>query len=370
MDQKFFKGIPFSEGINRILSEREIRKIMIVCDQACKKLNIAREIADSDLPQVWFSDFAPNPDYHSVKKGIRLFQNEKCDAVLAIGGGSAMDVAKCIKLYAAVRDDVNFLEQFPLENQIPVIAIPTTAGTGSEATRFAVIYYEGTKQSITHESVIPEYVFLNPELLKSLPDYQKKATSMDALCHAIESFWSINSTPKSREYSKEAIVKIQRSLDDYLEGSDAAAEEMLMAANIAGKAINITQTTAGHAMCYKLTSLFGVSHGHAAAVCVSELWPYMLEHVENCADPRGITYLKQMFHELGAIFGCSTPEDAAASFKSLLKKLALDTPKEVSDQQLALLVSSVNPIRLKNNPVGLTTEVLKQLYKNILCKNE
>lgn len=366
MKQTIFKKMSFSDGMSQILSEKDISKIMIVSDQSCKNLSIAQEISSNTLAQIWFSDFTPNPDYHSVEKGIKLFQREKCDAVLAVGGGSAMDVAKCIKLYAGTTENENFLKTVPEENKIPLIAIPTTAGTGSEATRFAVIYYKGNKQSITHESIIPEYVFLKPELLKSLPAYQKKATSMDALCHAIESFWSVNSTEESRIYSKEAIIRIRKSLDGYLDGKEAVAEEMLIAANIAGKAINITQTTAGHAMCYKLTSLFGMSHGHAAAVCVSELWPYMIEHVEDCVDPRGSIYLKQMFHELGAVFECGSPGDAAESFRMLVRRLALNTPKKISEQQSALLAASVNPVRLKNNPVHLTTETLRQLYENIL----
>lgn len=352
----------------KILSEKDIDRLMVVSDQACKRLAIAEELRTCTIEQIWFSDFAPNPDYSSVEKGIRIFQEKGCDAVLAIGGGSAMDVAKCIKLYAEWKGNENFLDQVPQENHIPIIAVPTTAGTGSEATQFAVIYYQGNKQSIAHESIIPEYVFFRPELLKSLPDYQKKATCMDAMCHAIESFWSVNSTEMSRDYSKDAIMRIRGALKDYLKGEESAAEGMLMAANTAGKAINITQTTAGHAMCYKLTSLYGISHGHAAALCVSELWTYMIEHMEDCVDPRGRDYLNQIWLELADAFGCNMPSDAAAEFKKLVEKLGLEAPELESEQQLELLSLSVNPTRLKNNPILLKTEALKQLYENILKK--
>ncbi len=93
-------------------------------------------------------------------------------------------------------------------NNIPLLAVPTTAGTGSEATRFAVIYYGGNKQSVTSESLIPDAVVLDPDTLITLPLHQKKATMMDALCHSIESFWSINSTDESKEFSRTAIREI------------------------------------------------------------------------------------------------------------------------------------------------------------------
>lgn len=108
---------------------------------------------------------------------------------------------------------------------------------------------------------------MDASVLKTLPDYQKKATMCDALCHAIESFWSVNSTDKSKEYSMAAIQNVMKHMDGYLANTDEGNAGMLLAANTAGKAINITQTTAGHAMCYKLTSMFSSAHGHAAILC-------------------------------------------------------------------------------------------------------
>lgn len=104
---------------------------------------------------------------------------------------------------------------------------------------------------------------------------------LDALCHSMESFWSVNSTEESKQYSREAIQLMMKYKNAYLANEAIGNTAMLKAANIAGKAINITQTTAGHAMCYKLTSLYGIAHGHAAALCNAALWPYMAQHMEN-----------------------------------------------------------------------------------------
>lgn len=234
------------------------RKVLLVCDSSIKFLKtLNRKLEEICIPIIRFSDFQPNPLYESVVKGVKVFRNQECDSIMVVGGGSAMDVAKCIKLYNNMDGDGadgHFLNQKIIPNRIPFFAMPTTAGTGSEATRYAVIYYKGEKQSITHESCIPSTVLLNPKVLETLPIYQKKSTMMDALCHAIESFWSVNSTEESKEYSKNAIKLIIDNIDSYLENKDNGNRNMLMAAHMAGKAIDITQTTAGHAMCYKLTS--------------------------------------------------------------------------------------------------------------------
>ena len=149
-----------------------------------------------------------------------------------------------------------FLEQDYRENGIPLMALPTTAGTGSESTRYAVIYHKGEKLSVTHGSLVPKYAFLEPSVLKSLPLYQKKCSMLDAQCQALESWWSVNATDQSISYAKQSITLVLEHLDGYLANESTGNAGMLLASNWAGRAINITQTTAPHAMSYKITSLF------------------------------------------------------------------------------------------------------------------
>ena len=127
-----------------------------------------------------------------------------------------MDVAKCIKLYSNMDENESYLKQRIVPNDIPFIAIPTTSGTGSEATRFAVIYYNGEKQSVADYSCIPQAVLIDPSTIRTLPEYYRKTAMLDALCHAIESFWSINSTEESLKYSADAIRVITEYKDAYL----------------------------------------------------------------------------------------------------------------------------------------------------------
>ena len=352
-------------------------KVFVVCDSSYPFLNIKSDVENMGTPHVLFSDFTPNPLYEQVCKGIELFQITRCDSILAVGGGSAIDVAKCIKL-AVLAKEGNAALIPPLVStrvecdgsKIPFIAIPTTAGTGSESTHNAVMYYEGAKQTVTNDGVLPDYAILEPLVLKTLPLYQKKCTMMDALCQGIESWWSVNSTEESYEYSRKTIELIMANWRKYIfENDDDAAANIMLAANYGGRAINITQTTAAHAMSYKITSLYKLPHGHAVAVCLPEIWEYMIGNMDKCIDKRGQVYLNGIFNNVANAMGTDNPTEAIGVFRTMMKEMELanptsDTSKRNSD--LDVLSTSVNPVRLKNNPIGLEALPIHNLYNCIV----
>ena len=354
------------------IKENGFRRFFMVCDSSIKYMKEfnthLEEIKGKEIEIIRFMDFQPNPVYESVVKGVKLFRDEKCDVIFAIGGGSAIDVAKCIKLYCNLDGEGEngaYLVQDIIPNSIPFLAMPTTAGTGSEATRYAVIYYDGKKQSVTSESFIPEMVLMDPSALKTLPLYQRKATMMDALCHAIESFWSVNGTDKSKEYSREAIKDILKYMNGYLRNTEEGNKGMLRAAHMAGKAIDITQTTAGHAMCYKITSLFKIAHGHAAILCDRILFPWMVKNTDKCIDPRGKGYLRRTLDEIGEAMGCGDAMGGARKLVAIFEKLGLEVP-EATTEQYEEMRTSVNPVRLKNHPIALDEQTIGKLYHEIL----
>lgn len=354
------------------IQENGCKKILMVCDGSIWYMDgfnkHLEEVEKTGVEMIGFRDFQPNPLYESVVKGVELFNDEKCDSIMAVGGGSAMDVAKCIKLYSNLLGDGAdgaWLKAEIIPNSIPFIAMPTTAGTGSEATRYAVIYYNDAKQSVTSESFIPSAVLMDPNTLKTLPLYQKKATMMDALCHAIESFWSVNSTEKSKEYSRAAIQAVLKHMDGYLANTEEGNAGMLKAAHTAGQAINITQTTAGHAMCYKITSLFHSAHGHAAILCDRVLFPWMAENTDKCTDPRGEEYLKATLDEIGRAMGCKDATEGAEKLRIIFDSLELEVPTATAEQY-EILKNSVNPVRLKNHPIALDVDTIDSLYHIIL----
>ena len=370
MKQIIYNGIEYlSEALEGS------KKVLLVTDSSFPFLNIKDEVEGIEVPFVKFSDFTPNPLYEQVCKGVDLFQITKCDSILAIGGGSAIDVAKCIKL-AVLAKEGNAALIPPLVStrvecdgsKIPFIAIPTTAGTGSESTHNAVMYYEGTKQTVTNDGVLPDYAILEPSVLKTLPLYQKKCTMMDALCQGIESWWSVNSTEESYEYSRKTIELIMANWRKYIfKNDDEAAEQIMLAANYGGRAINITQTTAAHAFSYKITSLYKLPHGHAVAVCLPEIWEYMIENMDKCIDNRGQDYLAGIFYKICETMGCKNTGQAISEFRLILKEMELPNPVS-SDKEMVLkiLSDSVNPIRLKNNPVVISYSSIKELYNKII----
>jgi alcohol dehydrogenase class IV len=191
---------------------------------------------------------------------------------------------------------------------------------------------------------------------------------MDALCQGIESWWSVNSTDESKGYAKIAVELITQYWRKYIFDNDAdAAANIMLAANYAGRAINISATTAAHAMSYKITSMYKLPHGHAVAVCLPEIWEYMTAHPEHCIDPRGKEYLTDIFNQISESLGTAGPKDSIVFVRQMMKEMDMENPVAVNrEQELGLLTESVNPVRLKNNPVELTRDVLFDLYNRIL----
>ena len=372
--QKIVNGV---ERLSEILKEIGCKRLFLVVDSSYPFLNIKDAIeALPVMEMVTFSNFTPNPLYEQVCEGVEMLKASQCEAILAVGGGSAIDVAKCIKL-AVLSNEGNAAiipplvsQRLPIEgNKIPFIAIPTTAGTGSESTHNAVMYYEGSKQTVTNDGILPDYALLDPTVLKTLPLYQKKCTMMDALCQGIESWWSVNSTDESKEYSKAAVELIMAKWRQYIfDNDDDAAKVIMLAANYGGRAINIAQTTAAHAMSYKITSLYNLPHGHAVALCLPEIWDYMIVHINNCIDIRGERYVRDVFENISLSIGAGSTEDAIRIIRNMMAEMGLGSPSFVNDveAELELLCKSVNPIRLKNNPICLDYNSIYSFYNHIL----
>lgn len=312
-----------------------------------------------------FSGYAPNPTYEQVLAGIEAYRAEGCDGLVSIGGGSATDVAKCIRLWAPLVGDGSNPHYAELPEQpvatVPHVAIPTTAGTGSESTHFAVVYVDGSKVSIAQETALPSAVILCPDLLAGLPDYQRKATFLDALCQAIESHWSARSSEESRSYSARAIPLLMENVDAYLAGDAQAATHVMRAANLAGKAINLTTTTAPHAMSYKLTSRYGIAHGHAVALCMAPCWQLLLARATAETQARLSEIDALVTGVKGADLG-----SGCTRFAALFESFALGSVAVENEAAYDELASSVNAQRLGNFPLALTHGELRELYVEAL----
>ena len=344
-----------------LLARLGVMKPLVVSGGGLARSSIAEEMAHRGMPLVHFDGFTPNPTAEQVAAGLAMYRANDCDGLLSIGGGSAMDVAKAIKALGGSDDAAPLLDRLtqPEPMMVPHVAMPTTAGTGSEATHFATIYIGGKKYSVAHEALLPEAVILDPSQLATLPQAERASTLMDALCHSIESYWSVRSSEESRAFSAQAIGLLTANAASYLAGDEAAAGAVLVASNFAGRAINLTTTTAAHAMCYQLTAFYGLRHGHAAAVCLPAAWERLLQASEiDGALAERLRGLAQL------LSGQSDPQAGLDAFLALRNQadLANDWLPE-GDGDLGLLAGSVNVQRLSNFPVALTEEDLAEMYR-------
>ena len=301
-----------------------------------------------------FSSFHPNPDLTDAKAGAEAFLRAECDGLISVGGGSSIDTAKAIKalLNAKNVDDV-IHGRLSFEAPCPHIAIPGTAGSGSEATQFAVVYVNGTKVSLSHAELKPDGVILDPSLLDSLPAYHRKSCALDALAQGIESYWSKGANDDSRVHAFLAVIGVLDNLKAYLEGDPHATDEMLDASFQSGKAIQISRTTAAHAMSYRLTKTMGIAHGHACMLTLPTLWETALEHDE----------MKETLRDLAAKMRLGDPQMVPKLLRGILYDLEMAIPPMPDDRTLDELADSVNTERLNNHPVRLSREEIREAYR-------
>jgi len=353
--QKVIRGRDSLKRLQEMTGKLGIRRPMIVGMEPLTGLLMKKNPWLLSSPV--YSDFHANPDLADTEKGAAVYLRENCDGLISVGGGSSIDTAKAIKarLNAACEDDI-IHSRLSGTAACPHIAVPGTAGTGSEATQIAVAYVNGIKVSLNHEMLKPDGVILDASLLDSLPLYHKKSCALDALAQGIESYWSRGANDDSRVHAYLAIIGVLDNLKNYLNGDPHAAEEMLDASYQSGKAIQITRTTAAHAMSYMLTKRMGLAHGHACMITLPTLWEMMQEKEEMQDTLRDISEKMR----LGDI------RMAPKLLKGILYDLEMDIPPVPDEETLDELAGSVNVERLNNHPVTMTKDEIKTAYRRAM----
>ncbi|MCL2683842.1 MAG: iron-containing alcohol dehydrogenase [Synergistaceae bacterium] len=237
----------------------------------------------SGLVTVAFCEAVPNPTVEIVERGLEKFQEAGCDLIVAVGGGSAIDTAKGIGLLATNGGKIRDYEgtDKTLHAMTPLIAISTTAGTGSEVTRFAVITDERdhSKFTIVDWHMTPNVSVNDPELMLSMPPQLTAATGMDALTHAIEAYVSKNATPITDAKAYKAIELVARNLHTAVkEGSNIEAREnMCYASFLAGTAFNNAGLGLTHAMAHPLGGMYNLPHGLCNAILLPHVAKFNID---------------------------------------------------------------------------------------------
>lgn len=320
-----------------------------------------------------FSHFDENPKLSDVLRAIDARRRAPFDAVVAVGGGSAIDIAKLANLLAVQEHDpIQMIrgEATPSRRGLPLISVPTTAGSGSEATHFAVVYVDGDKHSVAHPYALPDVAIVDPTLTFSLPPALTAVTGLDAFAQAVESYWCVHSTPESREDARMAIQLVLEHLARAVRSPTAESRAgMSRAAYLAGRAINVTKTTAPHAVSYPMTAFFGVPHGHAVALTLGEFLVYNSQVTEtDVIDPRGAEYVRRTVGELVTMLGCRDAAEARDAIVRLLRDVGVETRLGaigVWQHDWDLIVGHVNADRIRNNPRAVTRESIRTLLQAI-----
>lgn len=372
MEQIVFRKNQLKD-LQSLISGYDTKKVFLVRDNLSYSISGAEsfihQLLKRNIP-VAFYNFDPNPEINDLKKGIDLFKSANYDIIIAIGGGSVLDMAKLISVFAYQKgavDDI-IMGKLPVENlKTPLLAIPTTAGTGAEATEFSVLYIDKKKYSISNSNIRPDYVYLSSEFSLSTSPYLTACTGLDAFCQAIESVWSVKCNNESEEYALQSIEIIWNNLQKAVQDNDKKAKEQMQEASfLSGEAINITTTTAPHALSYAFTSYYNIPHGHAVALSL----PYFLDFNyslldNNCTDPRGPENVKERIDKVLKIMNLNineAPVILTQYFKTM--NIEMNIQALINNFNPDIIIDNINTERISNNPRKVTKEDLKLfLYK-------
>lgn len=302
--------------LSTVFQKENIRRVLIVTDAGIVRSGIAAQLEavldEDDISYAVYDQTRPNPTVVNVEQALSLYRRYRCQALIAIGGGSSMDCAKAVGARLArpgtplgkLKGTLRILRPLPT-----LIAIPTTAGTGSETTLAAVI----TDTQAQHKYVmndfvlIPKYAVLDARLTLSLPPHLTATTGMDALTHAVEAYIGRSTTRQTRQEALEAARLVFANVERaYRNGKDyEARSNMLTAAYRAGIAFSRSYVGYVHAVAHSLGGQYNIPHGLANAV----LLPYVLENYGSC--------IHRKLHDLAVAAGVASPqeEDAGAAVK-------------------------------------------------------
>ena len=363
-----------------VLKKKKCETVLIITDSGIHRLGLTtrleKALTDSGISYILYDKTVANPTTDNVAEALWLYQNKGCQAIIGFGGGSSMDCAKAVgarvakphQSLAKMKGILKVHKKLPL-----LIAVPTTAGTGSETTLAAVIVDSATrhKYAINDFPLIPRYAVLDPKVTLSLPPFITATTGMDALTHAVEAYIGNSTTPGTRKNALDAVKLIFENLETaYADGANKEARRnMLRASYFAGCAFTKSYVGYVHAVAHSLGGQYNVPHGLANAV----LLPYVLE-----------AYGKTIHKKLAALAvaaGVATKEtptdEAAKSFIQAVKDMKArfgigNTIPEIKEEDIPKLShyadKEANP--LYPVPVLMDAGELEKFYYQLMPEGE
>lgn len=377
LPKAIFSGSEALDNLIQIIAAGRISKIALFIDKGVEGAGLHKAITSileiQGVAYTILDDIPQEPEYSAVQDIFRAFKEESFDAIIALGGGSVMDTAKLI----SIMDDGVTVKALLADpsigcKKITTIMIPTTAGTGSEATPNAIVAVpeDEVKVGIVNDDMIADYVILDPNMIKRIPRKIASSTGLDALAHAIECFTSKKANPFSDTFALKALEMIIGNIEPACDDNEAMTAKMMMqiAAFYAGIAITSSGTTAVHALSYPLGGRFHIPHGIANAMLLA---PVMRFNMPYCKDRLSIIYDNCISRTDEAISEDEKAEIVIERLESIVRHLDIpDSLKNfgVNPDDIDSLAESALTVQrlLVNNSRPVSKSDAIQLYLQIM----
>lgn len=359
------------QQLTTILEKFHFQNGLLISAPSMIRNGVAQRIVEQSNGKIKeiFSDIQPNPTVANTDACANMMRKKQYDFAVAIGGGSILDCAK-IACFVAKTDDTTGVyfhkEKKITHTGIPLIAIPTTSGTASEVTNIAVLTdtEKGIKAPLVSDVLYPFYALIDPELTISCPASVTAASGLDVLAHSLEAYYGKKHQPFTDMAAERAAKLVfEHLLTAYHEPDNLEARAKMSEASVtAGLAFNLTQTAAAHACSYPLTQDFGVPHGEACAFTLPTFWRLNSSYGEEA----------ERLQSFSRRLGFKDADALADRIDEMKKEMGLRTTLEEvgvdSEQRLNLLVENSFSPNMHNNPVAITSPLLKRLYASLSTK--
>lgn len=337
-----------AEPIRKCIIDKRLSRVLVVHghksyrEKARAFVQVA--LAGLSVESREFCDFTDNPKRDDAEKGAVLANSFSPQMIVAVGGGSVIDMAKLVR-YRAV------------DKEIILAAVPTTSGTGAESTPFAVCYEGGRKTSVEGRELLPDIAILDPSLTFGNDVYLTACTAFDAMAQAIEAYWNRNATPVSDILALKALSLIYKPLKRIIEGTSIKTEayrgSLMLGASLSGRSIAVTRTTLPHALSYVLTSKYHYPHGHAVALTFPYLFEMNVGAISQQKREKLIEILK--FDGSGSLY---------EQMRNFIIGIGLgyDRTRDFADSDI---IDGVNLQRAQNNPIVPTRQLIAEAVSSI-----
>lgn len=372
-----YSGIGSIEDVKTIVKQESAKKVLVFTDKGVAGAGLLGKLLtvldEAGVSYRIFDDLRPEPAYTDVEKVVEQMNQEKGDLIVAIGGGSVMDAAKLCALLKGSSYTVKDLLDNPLlaSKQMKTVMIPTTCGTGSEATCNAIVAIpeEGSKKGIVNEEMIPDYVILDAQMIAGLPASIVAATGVDALAHEVECFTSKKATPLSDTYALAGARLIFHNIEKaYEDPSDMEAKSnMLLGAFYGGVAITGSGTTAVHALSYPLGGKFHIAHGVSNAI----LFAHVMAFNKDACEERLAVLCDGVYPELSGMTWEEKADHMIERIAAVVRNTKIPTDLNafgVKMEDLDFLVDAGSKQQrlLVNNRKELSLDDIRAIYLKVL----